>query len=120
MDFGDDKHLDVCQNIEVGLKQQYETNQHLTDTICIFALENAKVAVKKSFGFAQNERVSSATEVQGIIDWCVGVGRERIGKVNDLTIKEYVTRIEKIKRSVARHAADGSRSYYEFIKNFLP
>ena len=40
VDFGDDKHLDVCQNIEFGLKKEYEKNPNLTDTQCIFALEN--------------------------------------------------------------------------------
>ncbi len=120
MDFGDDKHLDVCQNIEFGLKTQYEINPHLTDSICILALDSAKIAVKQKFGYAANERVSKDGNVQDIIEWCIGVGLERIGKVNDLTLKEYVARIEKIRSSVERHACDGNRSYYHFIKRFLP
>jgi len=120
MDFADDKHLDVYQNIEFGLKQQYETNSRLTDSLCILALDNAKIAIKQQFGYARNERVSSDENVQGIIDWCVSVGLERIDKVNDLSLKEYVSRIEKIKGPVILHAGDGSRSYYHFIKNFLP
>lgn len=54
MDFNDDIHLEVCQNIEVCLRLQYEPNPELTDAKCIFALENAKIAIKKEFGFAKN------------------------------------------------------------------
>lgn len=120
MNFDDEKHPDVLQNIEFGLKHQYEINPHLTDSICIFALDNAKIAIKKKFGYAQNERITSVENARGIIDWCVSVGLERIDKVDDLTLKEYVARIDKIKGSVALHAEDGNRGYYDFIKNFLP
>lgn len=120
MSFNDDKHLDVCQNIEVGLKRQYEANPRLTDSICIFALDNAKIAIKQQFGYARNESVSPAEDAQGIIAWCVSLGQNRIGKVNDLTLKEFVARLEKIRRSVALHAGAGSRSYYEFIRDYLP
>jgi len=120
MDFNNDKHLDICQNIEVGLKYQYEINPHLTDSICILALDNAKIAIKQQFGYARNESVSHIPEIKGIIDWCVAVGLEHIEETNGLTLKEYVAAIEKIRRSVARHAKDGSRGYYEFIQNFLP
>ncbi len=120
MNFSDDKHLDVCQNIEAGLKHQYDINPRLTDSMCAFAIDNAKTATRKHFGYAQNENVTGAKDAQGVIDWCVAVGLERIARVNDLTLKEYVACLEKVKRSVARHAGDGSRSYFEFIKNFLP
>ena len=118
-DFNDDKHLDVCERIEVGLREQYELHPALTDTKCIFGLDNAKTAIKKEFGFAKNERVTNMEDVQGIIEWCVAVGRERIGKINDLTLKDYVARIEKIRRSVKRHSVFGPRAYYEFIRNFV-
>ena len=120
MDFSDDKHLDVCQNIEAGLKLEYERNPRLTDTLCILALENAKIAAKQQFGYAKNESVSSAVEIQGVIDWCAAVARERVGKINDLTLKEFVARLEKIKRSVQRHSGAGSRSYFEFIRKYFP
>ena len=120
MNFTDDKHLDVCQNIEAGLKHQYDIDPGLTDSNCVLALDNAKIAIKHRFGYAKNEYVSSAPDLRGVIEWCVTIGEERIGKVNDLTLKEYVARLEKIKRSVVRHAGVGSRSYYEFIKNFFP
>ena len=31
MNFGDDKYIDVCQNLEVGLKIKYESNLGLSD-----------------------------------------------------------------------------------------
>ena len=118
-DFNDDEHIDVCQNIEVGLKREYERRSALTDTQCIFALENAKIAIKKEFGFAKNERVSNAEEIQGIIEWCVKLGKARIEKVNNLTLKEYVARIEKIRKSVKRHSVSGRRAFYEFIRQYV-
>ncbi len=56
MDLADDEHLDVCQNIEAGLKQVYEHHADLTDAICLFVLENAKIAIPKHFGFSRNDR----------------------------------------------------------------
>ncbi len=119
MDFGDDLHLDVCQNIEIGLKQQYEHHADLTDSLCIFALENAKTAIQKHFGYAKNKKVTDHPLATGIIQWCVALGTERIGKVNNLTLREYLARIEKIKRSVNRHSAYGTRGHYEFVRKFV-
>ena len=119
MNFNDDQQLDVCQNIEVGLKQQYELNPDLTDPLCVFALDAGKTAIKQRSGFSKNEKVTDHPLAQGIIAWCVIVDEERIGKVNDLTLKEYLNCIDKIKRSVKRHSADGQRAYYEFIRRFL-
>ncbi len=119
MSFNDDDHIDVCQNIEVVLKAQYEQNQKLTDTQCIFALENAKVAMKKEFGYAKNERVTNMEAAQGIIQGCVDIGKERIDKINNLTLKEYGKRIDKIRKSVIRHSKYGARGYYEFIKKYV-
>ncbi len=119
MNPNDDKHIDVCQNIEVGLKEQYELNPKLTDNQCIFALDSAKIAIKQEYGYAKNERVTKMEDAQGIIQWCVGIGKERIDKINDLTLKEYISKIEKIKRSVNRHSKYGSRGYYNFIKDYV-
>lgn len=119
MDFNNDEHLDVCQNIEFGLRRQYELHPGLTDTKCIFALDNAKIAIKQEFGYAKNERVITSEETQGIVDWCVNLGLERINKVNNLTLKEYLNRVDKISRSVKRHSQYGRRGYYRFIKNYL-
>jgi hypothetical protein len=119
MDFNDDAHLDVCQSIEVGLKVEYESHAELTDKLCILGLENAIIAIKQKFGYAKNEKVSTNPLLGGVIEWCVIVGMSRIGKINDLTLKEYVVRIEKIKKSVINHSVYGRRSYYDFIKNFV-
>lgn len=119
MGLEDDEHLDVCQDIEAGLKRQYELHAGLTDSICMFALDNAKIAIRKQFGFAKNERVTDHPLAQGIIGLCTAIGLERIGKVNDLTLAEYLARIEKIRRSVKRHSEYGPRAYYEFIKDFV-
>jgi hypothetical protein len=120
MDFGDDKHIDVCQSIETGVKREYERNPHLTDTMTIFALESAKIAVKQHFGFAKNETVPSRPELDGIIKWCVALADERVGKVNDLTVRDFSARLDKIARSVRRHSQDGTRAYYEFVKHYVP
>lgn len=114
-----DSHIDVLQNIEFGLKAEYEKNDNLNDTKTIAALENAKIAIKQEFGFAKNEKVITNDDSKGIIDWCVLVGKERINKVNSLTLKEYVSKIDKVKRSVERHSGSGNRGYYEFIKDYV-
>lgn len=119
MGLADDEHLDVCQNIEVGLKHQYELHPDLTDSVCIFALDSAKIALKKQFGFARSQTVPTHPLANGIVAHCIAVGMARIGKVNDLTLAEYLNRIEKIKRSVIRHSEYGVRSYYEFIRDFV-
>jgi hypothetical protein len=119
VDFNEDKHLDVCQSIEVGLKQQYELQSDLTDTLCVFALDAAKTAIKQRSGYAKNEKVTDHPLAQGVIAWCVFVGEERIGKINDLTLKEYLIQLDKIKRSVKRHSTDGQRAYYEFIRDYV-
>ena len=119
MDSNDDEHIDVCQNIEVGLRQQYEKHPELTDAQCIFALDNAKIAIKKEFGYAKNEQIKNTERTQGIISWCVSVGLERIEKVNNLTLKDYIGRLEKIKKSVKRHSKYGSRGYFEFVRKYV-
>ncbi|MGA8148180.1 MAG: hypothetical protein WB870_11480 [Gallionellaceae bacterium] len=118
-DFNDDIHLDVCQNIEAGLKIQYEIFPELTDNLCVLGLDNAVIAIKQYYGYAKNERVSGNPQIGGIIEWCVNIGIERIGNINNLTLKEYVARIGKIKKSVILHSEYGARAYYDFIKNYV-
>jgi len=118
MTFKNDEYLDVYQNIEFGLKQEYEKNENLTDRKVIYALENAKVAVKQEYGFAKNEKVVIEDDYKGVINWCVYIGKERINKVNNLKLKNYISSIDKIRRSVNRHA-NGHRGYYDFIKNYV-
>lgn len=43
----------------------------------------------------------------------------QIEKINDLTLKEYLAKIDKIKKSVKRHSDYGRRAYYEFIKEYV-
>ena len=119
MNLNEDEHLDVCQSIEVGLCEQYELHPQLTDAQCIFALESAKIAIKKEFGYAKNEQVIAMEQTTGIISSCVAIGLERIDKVNNLTLKEYTNRLEKIRRSVKRHSKFGVRAYYEFVRNYV-
>ena len=57
MDSNEDKHLDVCHSIEVGLKREYELQPELTDTLCVFALDAAKTSIKQRSGYAKNEKV---------------------------------------------------------------
>ncbi len=112
---------DFNDDIEAGLIRRYAILPCLTDLLCMLALDNAKIAIKQEFGFARNESVPKTDETAGIIGDCVARGLARIGKVNDLTLKEYLARIDKIRRSVARHHAfDASRGYYNFIKKLFP
>jgi hypothetical protein len=120
MSFNDDKYLDVCQNIEAGLKAQYELNPALTDERCAYALQSAKVAVKQRFGYGANESCAVSADLQGVVDWCVTVASERVNESTGPTLKEFLARIDKVTRSIQRHAKDGNRSYYSFIKEFLP
>jgi hypothetical protein len=119
MNSENDEHLDVCQNIEFGLKKQYENNGKLTDLKAMYALDQAKIAVRHLFGFAKNEQVVIDEDTKGVIEWCVSIARERIDKINSLTMKEYLNRMDKIKRSVQRHSEYGRRGYYEFIKDYV-
>ena len=41
------------------------------------------------------------------------------GKINDLTLKDYLNRIDKIRRSIVRHSEYGPRAYYEFIRDYV-
>ena len=120
MRLNDEKFLDVCQNIEAGLKIQYERNPGLTDERCAFALDQAKIAVKQRFGFAKNEFCRVDPDQQGIIDWCVELAARRVDNANGPTLKEYLARMDQVRRSVRRHAPDGKRSYFHFIREFLP
>jgi hypothetical protein len=119
MSFNDDKYLDVCQNIEAGLKVEYERNGGLTDERCSYALERAKTAVKQRFGYGANESSSVSPELEGIVAWCVAVAAERVNESTGPTLKEFLALMDKVNRSIRRHARDGNRSYYAFIREFL-
>ena len=120
MNFNEDKYLDVCQAIEIGLKAEYERSETLTDDRCAYALQRAKIAVKHRFGYGANESSHVSADLQGVVDWCVATAGERVNESTGPTLKEFLARIDKVTRSVQRHAKDGSRSYYSFIREFLP
>ncbi len=118
-EFNDDSHLDVCMDIELDLLREYQDTPELTDSICIFALENAAIAIKQQFGYAKNQRVSKDPRIQGIVERCTSLGLRRIGKINDLSLKDYLARLDKIRKSVIRHSSDGTRAYYDFVSEHL-
>ena len=120
MTLTEQKTLAICQNIEFGLKQEYEKNPELTDSSCARALDCAKVACKHQFGFGKNESVSITEGSQGIIGFCVAIALKQVRELETLTLKEYLSCIEKVRRSVVLHSQDGRRAYYEFIRHFLP
>lgn len=112
-------HLDICRTIEVGLKAEYQKHRELTDTLCAFGLESAAVATKQKFGYARSEKISDHPLVGGIIEGCVSLSAELIGGEKQLSLKDYLACIEKIRKSVIRHSAFGPRAYYDFIKDFV-
>ncbi|MBI9032143.1 hypothetical protein JEZ13_09115 [bacterium] len=114
-----DRYLDVLQNIEFGLKEEYENNKNLNDVKLIFALENAIIAIKKEFGYARNDKIVEDNDTNGVIYHCVQVGLERINNIKDISLKDYVKCIERVKKSVMRHSQSGRRGYYDFIKNYV-
>ncbi len=100
--------------------QCYRADPALTDALCEFALDNAKIAIKRQFGFAQNERVSSAPSVVPVVAAMVALGLERIDKDNGLNLRGFVARLDKIRASVRRHQQYGSRAYYQVVSDYFP
>ena len=115
----DDKYIDICQDIEIGLKNAYESNASLTDDRCAYALDRAKIAVKQRFGFAIKESCNVAPDLQVILDSCVEVAVAHVNKPNGPDLREFLALIEKVRRSVRRHSQDGNRAYYNFVRQFL-
>ena len=109
--------LSVLQSIEHALKIQYEENPELTDVQCIFSIENAKIAFKQEFGFAKNEKITDVSYAQSVIEACVSVGKARIE--SGLESKEFLSCLEKVRKSVKKHSRYGSRGYYEFVRNYV-
>jgi hypothetical protein len=118
MEMKNEIHLAICQTIESGIRTEYDATPELTDALCVIGLDNSIVAVKQKFGFAKNEAVRRHLAIDGIVAHVVNVGLDNIGKAGDLTLKEYVAIINKVKKSVVLHSAFGSRGYYDFIRNY--
>ncbi|MES3022022.1 MAG: hypothetical protein V4857_10610 [Pseudomonadota bacterium] len=113
------QELYLCQAIEIGLCDEYLQTPELNDALCIIALDNAIIALKQKYGFAKNETVISRPAIDRVISHVVNTGLDNIGKTGDLTLKEYIAVVNKIKRSVARHSVFGPRAYGDFIKNYV-
>ena len=120
MKFEDDRFLYICQEIEAELCAEYRENPALTDERCIYALNRTKVVVKQAFGFSLNESPHITPEIESISRRIAGVAKKHINTSNGPSLRELNTRIDKISRSIRRHAKDGSRSYFEFIQEFFP
>ena len=109
----------LLQAIETGLSAQYHQKPELTDALCILGLDNAIVAIKQHFGFARNETVLSRPAIDGVVAHVVAVGIDNIGKVGDLTLKDYIGAISRVRKSVVRHSGSGPRAYFDFIKDYV-
>lgn len=114
-----DQELRLCQAIETGLGAEYRAHPELTDALCIIGLDNSIIALKQQSGFAKNETVLSRPAIDGIVAHVVNLGVDSIGKMDELTLKDYVAAINKIKKSVIRHSAFGPRAYFDFIKDYV-
>ena len=114
-----DRELFYCQAIETGLSAQYHLHPELTDGLCVLGLDNAIVALKQKFGFAKNEVVLSRPSIDGIVEYVCSVGLDNIGNQEELTLKDFIAVINKIKKSVIRHSAFGPRAYFNFVKDYV-
>lgn len=115
-----DKNLDVLQNIELSLVNIYKKHDEIIDSMVMMALGKSKIAIQQKFGFGKGRNAIPDTEIEClIIDSVVEIGLNRINKVNELKLDEYVRLIDKIARSVDTHRQHGLRGYYDFIKNYV-
>ncbi|MEO7495871.1 MAG: hypothetical protein ABIV04_13100 [Massilia sp.] len=119
MEMNNDFHIDLCKTIESGFSAEYDATPELTDALCIVGLDNSIIAMKQSFGFAQNEAVRSHSAINGIVAHVVAVGSANIGDANNLTLKDYISIVNYVKKSVVRHSTYGPRAYYDFIRNYV-
>lgn len=114
-----DQETTLCQAIETGLSAQFHQLPELTSALCILGLDNAVIALKQNFGFAKNETVLSRPAIDGVVAHVVEVGMEHIGKMDGLTLKDYLAAVHKIRKSLILHSEFGPRAYYDFIKNYV-
>jgi len=119
MELNNAMHLAILQAIESGLRAEYDAMPELTDGLCTIGLDNSIVAIKQKFGFAKNEAVRSHSAINGIVAHVVGVGSDNIGEASGLTLKEFISLINTVKKSVLRHSVFGARGYHDFIRNYV-
>ena len=116
----DSRYLDVLQNIEFSLKCVYESHGELTDLGTVLALNKGRAAIKQVCGYGRGLNSTPNNEMEEmIINSIVEIGKERIGKINDLTLTMFEKCIGQVSRSVERHSKQGIRGYYEFIKHYV-
>jgi hypothetical protein len=114
-----EQELSLCQGIETELRMEYDKTAELTDALCAIGLDNTIIALKHHFGFARNETVLIHPAFAGIIDGISEMGITIIGNTEGITLKDFIAVINKIKKSVIRHSADGPSAYYAFIKQYV-
>ncbi len=120
MNLADDPHLRILQQIEIALAQEFQANDHLLDLKVAFALGAAIIAFKKTQGYAKNESVSGDHDIQGIISACIRIAKEHVKPTGPLLASDFIKCIEKVQRSVERHANHGPRAYFNFVRRYLP
>lgn len=91
----------------------------LTDALCAIGLDNAIIALKQASGFAKNESVRQHPAFDGIVENVVALGLANIGTLEEITLKDYIAVIKKIKKSVILHSEWGPRGYYDFIQDYV-
>lgn len=114
-----DTEIALAQLVETNLGAEYQFRPELTDALCVIGLDNSIIALKHAFGFARNETVLSRPVIDGIVAHVVDIGVDSIGNLGDVTLKDYIAVIHKIKKSVIRQLTFGPRAYYDFIKNYV-
>lgn len=113
------QELDLCKAIETGLCNEYRRQAALTDALCIIGLDNAVIALKQHAGFAKNETVLSHPGIDGVVAQVRTIGLDQIAQGDNLTLKDIIAAINKIKKSVARHTAYGPRAYFTFVQDYV-
>jgi hypothetical protein len=113
------QELALCYRTEKMLSAEYGMTSALTDNLCVIALDNAAVALKHHFGYAKNETVRSSPVFDGVVAGVVEIGLESIGQNDTLTLKAFLAAVIKVKKSIIRHSAYGSRAYYDFIQDYV-
>lgn len=99
MDYKQD--LFLCEAIG-QVSAPYSGRMPVTHGLCILALENTIVSMKKHFCFSRDEYVLRHPNTDGVFESVVAVGVANIGQVDCLPLKDYVCVVTKIKKSAIR------------------
>ncbi len=115
----EDAYLPILKDIETGLVEEYRQDPQLTDPKVAYALDAGKVAIKKSQGYAKNQSVPSDPQTDRIVAHCLHVAQTHLAPQGSLSLSELIRCIDRVERSVRRHAAHGLRGYFEFVQDFI-